>query len=432
MERISTGESGLVSSVVLTVSPNESFHPNKRVLRRRGKKTDEKTYLNFFYTNATSLVNKWDEFISLINASEFPHILMITETWFNSRSIKIIPNYTLFNKDREQVVGGGVAIYVRNDLEAFEVCEVDLAGVISEQIWCSVTVGADSLLLGCIYRPPYSSHETSEEIFKAMVLAKKLVDEKMYTSLLIAGDLNFPKIKWTCMHGYVEGYSNAGIISSKFIETLEDNFLVQHVQGSTFGDKILDLVLTDSPDRIYTVNVGAPLGTTAKNKLHSTLQWDFVLKSKPKAKLVSKILYNKGNYKSLNEYLWSRVTEIEGLCVDSMFNRLVSIYQEGVSKFIPKLVLFEENITTRSNPKWFNRNIKKLTNLKYEWFIKTRINSKNLAIRSVYNSICRQVKKEVKNARLVYELSIINGCKNNPKRIFSYNIVQEQAFYILF
>ena len=419
MGRDSIGDSGLGNSVVSTERPNVRYHHNKPAKKRRGKYVNGKAYLKCLYSNATSLVNKWDYFNSLIQTSEFPHLLMITETWFNSKSLKNIPHYSLFNKDREQVVGGGVAIYVRDDLEASEVSEDGLVQTTGEEIWCKVKTGVDSILIGCIYRPPYSNHETAEEIFNNIALAKKLVENKKYTGLLIAGDFNFPKINWSSLHGYVEGQSQAGVLSSKFVETLEENFLAQHVQVPTFGEKTLDLVITDNPNRIYVVQAGAPLGSTSKNRLHSVLNWEYLLEEKPTPKLVSKILYNKGNYVGLEEHLASKIENMSGLEVNCMFNTLITVYQEGVANFIPKLTLSEKNISTRKNPKWFNKNIKKLTNSKYKWYIRTQIDRSD-STEATYKGVCRQVEKEVKKARKKYEWSIISNCKNEPKRIFSY------------
>lgn len=76
--------------------------------------------LRCLYTNATSLINKWDEFNSRIITEGFPNLIMVTETWFKQNSIINIDNYTLFNKNRVKQTGGGVAIYVRNDVEAYE------------------------------------------------------------------------------------------------------------------------------------------------------------------------------------------------------------------------------------------------------------------------------------------------------------------------
>ena len=57
-----------------------------------------------------------------------------------------------WNKDGNRE-GGGVAIYSRSDLISIEVMFQNLRGGLVEQVWCQVTVGADRILVGCIYRP---------------------------------------------------------------------------------------------------------------------------------------------------------------------------------------------------------------------------------------------------------------------------------------
>ena len=58
--------------------------------------------IEFLYTNATSLVNKWDEFMATLATLSFPHVLMITETWFNLNSITYIENYTSYIKTEKR------------------------------------------------------------------------------------------------------------------------------------------------------------------------------------------------------------------------------------------------------------------------------------------------------------------------------------------
>ena len=70
------------------------------------------TNLKCFYTNATSLVNKWHQFNSVIIYNAFPDIILVTETWFNKSSIIALQNYNIFLKNREHTRGGGVVIYV--------------------------------------------------------------------------------------------------------------------------------------------------------------------------------------------------------------------------------------------------------------------------------------------------------------------------------
>lgn len=134
--------------------------------------------LKCIYTNATSLVNKWDEFNSLVQANDFPHIIMITETWFNSMSIKHLSNYSLFNRDREELIGGGVAIYVRNDIDAYEANDFCFSQRCTEQAWCYIHIGTEKVLLGCIYRPPYASRETNMEINHTITRARMMIDKK--------------------------------------------------------------------------------------------------------------------------------------------------------------------------------------------------------------------------------------------------------------
>ena len=124
--------------------------------------------LNCFYTNATSLINKWSDFNSLILVLESPHIILITETWFNTLSICKLDNYNLFCKNREAVRGGGFAIYVRSDLESFEFSDGTLSNTRSEQVWCFVKVNKETILVGCVYRPPLADGGISHEISKSI------------------------------------------------------------------------------------------------------------------------------------------------------------------------------------------------------------------------------------------------------------------------
>ncbi|RNA16426.1 RNA-directed DNA polymerase from mobile element jockey-like [Brachionus plicatilis] len=63
-------------------------------------------------------------------------------------------------------------------------------------IWCNVTLDKDSLVVGCIYRPPQSFHDSNRAILKA-IAKSKIVTDRRNSGLVIAGDFNHPDIKWT-------------------------------------------------------------------------------------------------------------------------------------------------------------------------------------------------------------------------------------------
>ena len=95
----------------------------------RCKKAHRDTKLNCFYTNATSLVNKWNCINSLMEHHKLPHIDMVTETWFSDKSIINMSNYNTYNTNRNHVDstrGGGVVIYIRDDIRSSEISDPTL------------------------------------------------------------------------------------------------------------------------------------------------------------------------------------------------------------------------------------------------------------------------------------------------------------------
>ena len=74
------------------------------------------------YFNARSIVNKQKE-LELIIREEDLDIIGISETWLNDKITDeelFINGYTLFRNDRNDKIktrGGGVALYIRNELQ---------------------------------------------------------------------------------------------------------------------------------------------------------------------------------------------------------------------------------------------------------------------------------------------------------------------------
>jgi hypothetical protein len=58
------------------------------------------SYINCFYTNTTSLNNKFDEFIEEIDENK-AQLIMVCETWWNEESAMNIDGFNLLRKDRE-------------------------------------------------------------------------------------------------------------------------------------------------------------------------------------------------------------------------------------------------------------------------------------------------------------------------------------------
>ena len=100
--------------------------------------------------------------------------------------------------------------------------------------------------------------------------------KKKFTGLLITGDFNYSEIDWSSSYDIPE---------------------------PTLGSNVLDLVLSNSRDRIFAVKVNAPLGGSDKNNLHSVLTWDFITTSCPFIPTDPKPCWKNGNYEQFSSLL---------------------------------------------------------------------------------------------------------------------------------
>ena len=295
-------------------------------------------HINCIYTNATSLgCSKLAE-LSAICHSEKPHIVFITETWFTTNSVSYLSNYQSFRADRISH-GGGVAIFASNSLSIAILPKFQ--NTISEQLWLNLKLGKDSLILGCIYRPPNSKFDTDSEILHNINLAANLIKSRHYTGLILAGDFNFPNVSWSHLTPEVKGTPNCS--SAKFIDCHTENSFTQHVDKPTFikadntPSNILDYVITESHNRISLINHLPLLGTS--NQGHSLLSWKYYLTSEkiPKKSFSSKYCYSRGNYLGFDNYIsdidWKNV--FCNLTVDLCYNKFIELYMSACNNFIP-------------------------------------------------------------------------------------------------
>lgn len=109
--------------------------------------------LSFYYCNSTSLVNKQRQLNFEIVRLGRPEVLCFAETWFRRDVLIKLDGYSSFSVSREDKRGGGVAIYVREDIVSIEVTEKQLCSSDCEQVWCSIVIGPSKVLVGCMYRP---------------------------------------------------------------------------------------------------------------------------------------------------------------------------------------------------------------------------------------------------------------------------------------
>jgi len=203
-------------------------------------------------TNVMGLIawsSKKDELQLLLNNHEIG-IMGITETWgrsVDSDSEFDFTGFKLYRKDRSAVnnkKGGGVALYVKDDLISVECTELNEKHC--ESVWCKVFfTQTDYIIVGLCYRSNNAGKTEVTEMFECIKLASE-----MKQPMLIMGDFNYPGINWSTNEADSKGNKFLGV------KLVCDYRLKQHITDATRKNSILDLVLTnellvmDKPDII--------------------------------------------------------------------------------------------------------------------------------------------------------------------------------------
>uniref|UniRef100_A0A8C5MGG2 Reverse transcriptase domain-containing protein n=1 Tax=Leptobrachium leishanense TaxID=445787 RepID=A0A8C5MGG2_9ANUR len=181
-------------------------------------------------------------------AAEKVDLVAVTETWFSEKNNWdiTIPGYSLYRKDREGRKGGGVALYVKNNIKTnqIKVSEVNI-----ESVWVTLTFGNHTVArVGVIYRPPGQAEELDN------LLVEEIAKMAMKGEVIIMGDFNLPDVNWKT--------KTAGCTrSTNILNSLLGLSLTQVVEEPTRKEAILDLILTNG-GLVSDVVVGENLGSS--------------------------------------------------------------------------------------------------------------------------------------------------------------------------
>ena len=218
-----------------------------------------------YYTNVDSLSNKWDEFCADIKSKgREPDIIMLTEVlpknfrFQLTRAEIALQGYEMFPESFPNNMSRGTVIYIKETLKAVE---VKFDTNFEESTWVKINLkGTDCLLCGCIYKSP--SNSAVNEVHLRNLL-KHVAENRQFSHVVVAGDLNYPDIKWENCNAEKEE-------SELFLECLRDCFWYQHVQDFTRfrinqQPSVLDLIMTNEEDMVVDLEYLSPLGASDHN-----------------------------------------------------------------------------------------------------------------------------------------------------------------------
>ena len=151
---------------------------------------------SIIHLNIRSIVNKFESFKQLINSLTTPFQLIgLTETWLNdtNKDLFKLKNYDFVNMNRSTKIGGGVGIYIANQINYKIRSDLNLSDEnIIESIFIElVTAVGKNIIVGVIYRPPNSKFDSFEN--KMNQILGKIDQENKICYLM--GDFNIDLLK---------------------------------------------------------------------------------------------------------------------------------------------------------------------------------------------------------------------------------------------
>ena len=93
--------------------------------------------------------------------------MFISETWWSDVSATNITGFNLFRRDIDGR-GGGVCIFIKDNINAYIIYGEFLNYAAIEQIWCIIEIGEEKVLCGCIYRTGSSSYIENLAIIRSL------------------------------------------------------------------------------------------------------------------------------------------------------------------------------------------------------------------------------------------------------------------------
>ena len=189
----------------------------------------------------------------------------------------------MFSKDRMGRRGGGVLLYIKETIPAYEV-QLQEEADCNEAIWCKLVTGHTTVTIGVVYRCPNITKQNNEKIHKSIREVSK--------GCIIMGDFNHGNIKW-------DSLQNTGVEEEMFLCLVQDNFLTQHVLEPTRAARVLYIVLSSHKEFVDNVVIQEPLGSSDHNQLHFNIN---IKSNKTKVKQCRRD-FRKGNYEKIRKSL---------------------------------------------------------------------------------------------------------------------------------
>jgi len=120
-------------------------------------------------------------------------VAVITESWLKIRhpdNMFNIPGYNIFRRDHPKRRGGGIVIYIRDDIKAFVCNELSTSDTRIELLWIRFIFQNRPIVFGALYHPPKPVYQPCELTDEPDCVFTNILANSDNSLVLLAGDFN--------------------------------------------------------------------------------------------------------------------------------------------------------------------------------------------------------------------------------------------------
>lgn len=344
-----------------------------------------------FYANARSIVKpgKFDELRCIIASLQVTiHIIILSETWIQSEDqakMLQIPSYTHYYNYRQNKRGGGVSIFVHNNLEHRLIKEQCLDD--THYLW--VHVNKFSLNIGAIYKPNKTNMNSFLEIYSEQL--------QKFRRAIVFGDYNLDLL-------------NPDLVTRNYKNTLkESNYKIlnkiskKHCTRETTSTKtMLDHVSSNlSENNFHFVTMESSMSDHKQILLE-------IKKYQPPPIIKQK--YNAVDYNKLYRCLDECPKEYQEPEYEKLANRLQSC--------LNKCKITKVKLLNPPRQDWIKKELLEQINTKNTLWKGCKASAADTELKAEYEHIKARVSQNIKKAKRDYYLRKFEENSSKPRKMW--------------
>lgn len=351
------------------------------------------------HVNAQSLLGNFNEIEFMIYERHID-ILCISESWL----LPVIQNsciqmsgYSIYRSDAGR--GGGVCVYVRENLKVTVITPVLERPPLVEDLWLSVQLHKfPSFIVGCVYRHPHAhidSFDYISGVFTSMSLRNK--------PLLIVGDFNDDLLK-PCNK------------ISKITQTLHlDQLVSKPTRISAASSTLIDLIITNRTNFVIQSDVlSSPIAD------HELLTATINLR-KDKYTPNFKTFRCHENYSQNNfcELLLNESQFLNTILNTDDVNEQVHIFNNTFIKCLDVCAPFKTKEMKRPPAPWIDSEIREAMKVREDLHKKFKANKHDPAIHNNYKREKKRIRQMLSEKKKSYYRNEFSKCKGDIRGTWS-------------